>query len=389
MFSDDGFESTIIQFSSLAKSDPDGIIAGTDTATCDAFGNGKKNTYIFNPNIGSIVIQELRGEKWKTLSQATITIDQKIDNNINEVIEDLNNGNQDISNILDESILKKEKSVLSLDSIEGETDKYLKQIWGNGVFKFLNRMAEKGYEVETGEFIQGSYQGLVLGSPVENNYLPSNVMAYSDNSKKKTNLIRPTQKKMFGHILKDVEKKEKGEDLSKGVSELDSSEVWKVAYLEGKAYKGTNLQEYLFTLSNMLIGKEYEGLRSGDMSFKYENQDGKMEGYLIAYEANFDDEGVEEIPALYIADLAALPESKLAGGRLIQSFVSQYMEKYIEKGNMIPIVTHARDKTSYQIITKQLDKIASKYDLKFEMKEINNYAEGDNVMHSLVIYPEK
>jgi hypothetical protein len=33
---ENGFETKIIRFASLAKSDPDGIIAGTDTASCDA-----------------------------------------------------------------------------------------------------------------------------------------------------------------------------------------------------------------------------------------------------------------------------------------------------------------------------------------------------------------
>jgi hypothetical protein len=33
---ENGFATKTIRFASLAKSDPDGIIAGTDTASCDA-----------------------------------------------------------------------------------------------------------------------------------------------------------------------------------------------------------------------------------------------------------------------------------------------------------------------------------------------------------------
>jgi hypothetical protein len=248
----------------------------------------------------------------------------------------------------------------------------------------------KNENIDTGRFIQGSHRGLVLGNSVENNFIPTTVMGYSDNAKENTNLIKLDNiKKQYGKIVKDVEKIERENDLPKNISYLDSAEALKVAYLEGKAYADTALQEYLFKISNTLVGVDYESIKSPRMSFKYENSEGKIEGYLVAYEADFEDDGGEEITALYINDLAALPDSKMAGGKLISTFVSEYVKNYIEKGEKMPIVTHARDKTSYQIIVKQLDKIGEKYGLKFKMKEIDSYYSGNDEMHELVIYPEK
>ena len=65
------------------------------------------------------------------------------------------------------------------------------------------------------------------------------------------------------------------------------------------------------------------------------------------------------------------------------------MKNYIDQGIMKPITTHARDTTSYQIILKQLDRIGEKYNLDFKLEEVGSYYEGDDEMHTLIIYQKK
>jgi hypothetical protein len=55
-------------------------------------------------------------------------LDYEIDKNISEVRDEIENNNGDISNILSDKILKQQKKVLSLDSIEGQTDDFLRGI---------------------------------------------------------------------------------------------------------------------------------------------------------------------------------------------------------------------------------------------------------------------
>ena len=79
----------------------------------------------------------------------------------------------------------------------------------------------------------------------------------------------------------------------------------------------------------------------------------------------------------------------MVGGRLIKGFAEIYKEHYLDKNNLIPILTEARGKTSYAIIVKQLDKIGKELGVKFEVEELEKEERGGEVMHLVLIKPEK
>ena len=81
------------------------------------------------------------------------------------------------------------------------------------------------------------------------------------------------------------------------------------------------MMAYLHNMENGLIAKDINNnfKKRKNLSLKYENEQGKILGYLFAYEGEDN-----ENPIIYITDLAADPESKMAGGRLINEFLKLY-----------------------------------------------------------------
>lgn len=187
--------------------------------------------------------------------------------------------------------------------------------------------------------------------------------------------------------------KETRKDLApmadKKVEHLTFMDSLQVAYLEGKAYHDNkSLMEYLHNMENGLIAKDINNVSKDrvNLSLKYVDDKKKMQGYILAHEGKMDKKG-ENI--IYIADLAANPESKMAGGRLIKEFIELYKKYYLDEGKLIPIVARAREKTSYQIILKQAEKMGKELGVKFRVEELEEEKKGEDTMHLVKIIPEK
>ncbi|MFH0856593.1 MAG: hypothetical protein V1860_01710 [bacterium] len=191
-------------------------------------------------------------------------------------------------------------------------------------------------------------------------------------------------------ILTEKEEREDSAPLAdKKVEHLTSMDSLQVAYLEGKAYyDNKSLMEYLHNMENDLIAKDINNVSKDrvNLSLKCVDDKKKMQGYILAYEGKMDKKG-EDI--IFIADLAASPESKMAGGRLIKEFIGLYKKYYLDEGKLIPIVADAREKTSYQIILKQAEKMGKELGVKFRIEEIGEEEKGEDIMHLVKIIPEK
>jgi hypothetical protein len=138
------------------------------------------------------------------------------------------------------------------------------------------------------------------------------------------------------------------------------------------------------------------------MSFKYESN-GKMRGYLVAYEGklganeNGDDENIKGItmgePVIYVADLAVAEPGTMGGARagasLVGSFVEQYGNEYLKKGNLTPIFAYAREQTSYKLILKELERYQKELGVEFVLEEGESYVEGPDTMHPVMIRPKQ
>ena len=121
-----------------------------------------------------------------------------------------------------------------------------------------------------------------------------------------------------------------------------------------------------------------------NMSLKYVDAENNATGYVVAHEAEKNNETV-----VYFEDLAVLPNSRMAGGRLINTFAEKYVENYIAKNNLTPIFMQAREETSYQILQKQLDKLSEKLGVRFIIEEGEEYKYGDSTMHEITLRPSK
>src|SRR5690606_37521967 len=137
------------------------------------------------------------------------------------------------------------------------------------------------------------------------------------------------------------------------------------------------------------------------MSLKYQDGDGNIRGYMLAYEGRMgssyedyyeddQDEGQkkEGERIVYIADLASDKESQTAGGRLITSFLDLYQKNYLDRNDLVPLYMEARETTSYRIIQRQLDKIGNRLGIEFELEELGNYQEGKDTMHPIILRPK-
>ncbi len=373
------------------KSDPDAVVAGNDTACCMPFGSGKNNVYTYNPNCGQFVIQEKSGDKWKTIAQSVLTKDIDIRMNIPKIVEMASSGHESMSNLATDEILEAQKEIIVCDNVEvtpniGKSREYLETVYREFFKQYLAQNAESE-NLEKEEFLIGlGYNDLVFGNSIENTFLPVAPMGYSDNIGSKVNQVKLTERvssAVFFTITERAHAQKEKRQLPQGISKLTFEDTLKVSYIEGKAYHDNqSLMEYMHNMENGLIAKDIYNAKNDrpNMSFAYTDNLGKMKGYIFAYEGQMNDENV-----IYVADLAALPDAKMVGGKLISAFLQEYKKQYLDKGDYRGILAHARDKTSYKIVEKQLNKLGKKISVEFEMEELGSRFEGEDEMHEIII----
>ena len=138
-------------------------------------------------------------------------------------------------------------------------------------------------------------------------------------------------------------------------------------------------------MENALIAKDVNNVAKGrpNISLKYVDNQGKMRGYILAYEGRSDQRNEELV---YVSDLAS-DGAMRAGGSLILGFAKLYKSEYIDKGRFLPIMAQLREQTSYAIILKQLQKLTADTGREFVMEEMGSYQVGGDTMHEVLIRP--
>lgn len=398
------------------KSDPDGVLAGNDTACCMPFGEGKNNVYTFNPNDVLLTLQIQRPEGTaRTIAQSVLTKDKDIKILIPKIIEQLNQIGEHLTKILPEDILKKSPSYLACDNVEvaanyqqNEYPRLIEMIYRDFFKEYMERFGRM-QGLNTGKIPIGQgYSDTLTHLPEElNTFAPLAPVGYSDKLGEKvfmldlTMKIPVTEKTIFvSPIVKQDE--QRPFPYRQGLSALTFEDTLPVAYLEGKAYADNeSLMVYLHNLENGLIAKDINNAAKHrpNMSLKYLDADGKMRGYILAYEGelsqkeSYNEEEDEPVvkeakeKIIYISDLASDRENKTAGGRLIQGFAQLYKTHYLEKKNLVPIYAQARETTSYRIIQRQLEKIGRDLGIKIKLEELPTYEKGQDTMHPVMIRP--
>lgn len=405
------------------KSDPDGILAGDDTACCMPFGSGKKIVYDFNPDTAQFILQmETGGGTMRTIAQSVMTKDTDIGKLIPDVIKALSEKGTDLTSVLPEEVLHTKERVIAADNVEvaknyAELGKLIETVYRDFFREYLARFGEAGnFNGEKMVIGKGYSDSLNQLPEVPNTFAPDAPVGYSDKTHDKVYVLDLTGNP--ASVKKEVLTSEAplrldgpaSEEISvRGVSDLDFSDTLRVAYLEGKLYSDNEtLITYLHNIENALIGIgiNNNAKKRRNLCLKYEHK-GQIAGYMMAYEGAVRGEDLEDDPELqnmkgksviYISDLAAdAKKSAVAGGKITQEFLARYTREYLQKGNMMPIFLQAREQTSYKMFgeghfQRHLEKIKAELledgiDIDFKMRELPIYSSGADTMHPIVIEP--
>lgn len=394
------------------KSDPDGVLAGNDTACCMPFGEGKNTVYTFNPNVTLFTLQVERSDRTRrTIAQSVLTKDKDIGIRIPEIIDQLKQIGEHLTEVVSEDILKKSPAYLACDNVEvarnyqeSEYTVAIEAVYRDFFTEYMSRFGQtQGFRTEKVIIGQGYSDALTHLPSAPNTYAPLAPVGYSDKTGERVFILDLKQEGTELHkkvTTFDIPSRQDIPVSTRGVSYLTFEDTLPVAYLEGKVYSDNqSLLVYLHNIENGLIAKDINNAAKGrpNMSLKYTDVNGYTKGYILAYEGSLSDHGDryedEEYetargtgePIIYIADLAADKENKTAGGRLIQAFTELYKKNYLEKGKLIPIFAQARETTTYKIIQKQLEKLGHDLGISFKLEELPVYQSGHDTMHPVII----
>lgn len=398
------------------KSDPDGVVAGNDTACCMPFGSGKNNVYTFNPACSLLTIQKKNAEGiYRTVAQSVLTPDKQIKENVADLVEKMNSTEVRLHEVVSEDALLETPSVITCDNVEVAPN-FMGQQHSGEIIAELYQDFFREYVQKYGKADNLDNQKVIIGMgysdalnnlPKTNNtFLPEAPVGYSDNIKNQAYLLDLTKKRRTGLVLKkeiapevDCREKQDESHLPKGVKFLTYRDSLAVAYIEGKAYaENESLIQNLHNMENALIAKDVnnQAKKRTNLSFKYIDDKGKIHGYLLAYEGVKSDSGggyheTENSPekVIYVSDLASDGQSKKTGGSLMLAFAKQYQERYLAKDNPLPIYMQLRDSTSYPIIIKQFENLTRGTNYTCRLNETGQYQHGNDTMHEVMIIVEK
>ncbi|MCC6219688.1 MAG: hypothetical protein IT291_00435 [Deltaproteobacteria bacterium] len=392
------------------KSSADGVLAGNDSACCMPFGSGKNNIYMFNPNTALFTIGILNAEgNRRTIAQSVITKDKDVRRRVSEITGEARTADAHIEEILPEDILREAKTYLAADNVEvaenyrnERTEKILDVVYRDFFSEYMNKFSkEEGLEhtfIPIG--ITNSKAFLHLET-TKNTFLPLAPVAYSDKlgpdvfklmlEPNTTRFRREVKTTSNAHSLGAEIRKENAVDVA-GVYPLSFTDALPVAYIEGKAYSdNSGLIQCLHNMENLLIGVAINNAQKDrpNMSLKYTDPEGRMRGYLIAYEGRMKDDYAANAsePVIYITDFAVGQDSKLAAGKMLKAFTKLYYENYLKPGNAIPILASMREHTAYRLMKRHLDNISQELNVEFKLDEFDTYEVGEDTMHQVLIRP--
>ncbi len=383
------------------KSSPEGHVAGNDTACCMPFGSGKNNIYMYNLACATLTVQRETGDKYRTVAQSVMTPDVDIQQNVSEVLNSLMEDHQQLHDVLEQDLGFNSEIFLTADNIEVSKNfkakHHLKFLYQDFLCRYIAKLNNKNINQEKIVIGKG-YSDLSGFDEEENTFVPLAPPGYSDNTHEKCFFLPfDTEVKIEGAVAKEhtFDKKNESEEiiqLPKGVRPLTYRDTLAVAYLEGKIYADNeSLIQYLHRIGNELLAKDINNTRKDrkNLSLAVEDKNGKISGYIIAYEGVLDKYDEESQPVIYVSDLASREESLLAGGKLMKGLQTMIEENYLRNDNPIPLLAEARESTSYPIIQKQINKLGRKYGYRFEIEELEDYWQGEDIMHRMILVPHK
>ncbi len=397
------------------KSDPLAAVAGDDTASCMGFGTGKNNVYTFNPNDALFTVRLVRTDGTsRTIAQSVLTKDKDVKVLLPTILEKMQGDDRAaLHTIFPQEALRGEKAVIAADNVEvhpnyqsGDYPAALEAVYRD----FFNRyvvLHGKDENLQVDKLVIGiGYSNTMSSLPKEpNTFVPQAPVGYTDKSHAEVLSLSLTEpQKMPLRVLKVEDNQvanriQPQASIVPGITPLTFEDTLPLAYVEGEVFQDSpSLRQGLHNMENELIAKDINNADKGrpNLSLKYADPEGKMKGYLLAYEGKAPLNGSEQ-PIIYIGDYTNAGRTgptganviSFVGGKLLLEFGRLYKENYLDKGKMMPIYTNARDQTSYSLLTKQIDALGRKIGYRLKMQEVGSYQAGTDTMHNVLIVPHR
>ena len=168
------------------KSDPEGAIAGNDTANCMPYGDGKNTVYTYNPNTAQFVIRVVKSDGTeRTIAQSVITKDMDVKTAVPEIRKKMY-GQARLEQILPEDILTQADTYLACDNIEvapnyTKDEQAIETIYRDFFNEYMQRCGhEQGLNTEKVPIGTGYADALKYLPTEENTYIPQAPVSYSD-----------------------------------------------------------------------------------------------------------------------------------------------------------------------------------------------------------------
>ncbi|MBF0252416.1 MAG: hypothetical protein HQL29_01235 [Candidatus Omnitrophica bacterium] len=345
----------------IPKSDPLAMLTGSEGGNCMAYGSGKNNVYIFNPNTAFFALSEnvYDAEKdsyfERIIATSVVTANREVPVKVNELVMMVNDAatrgtiediNMDEVFGVDFIDSISSEVFLALDNIEAAPNaktKFLdnsKRIDMETIVEFAyktffeeyirsvpytNRLGtEKGRKINKNILVAGIDYSDFLKEKLRktlNNKIPQVLLSYSDNLKPESMVI-------------DLESEEEGEEESElfnGVKPLSFEDTLEVSYIENRAFRDKKgLKSHLagieMQLMALAMNEALQGDKRKNLSLGY-FKDGKLQGYIVAYIGK--EQGDD--PVIYIEDFASLREG--VGGYLLAKLFKQ-IKKVIDEYSM-------------------------------------------------------
>jgi hypothetical protein len=351
----------------LPPSNPERPTVGNNTNSCDGFGDGKRTQYDFNPTCSQFAISFVEKlpngrEKINVVAQSLITLDSNIEDG--DKIQELLRGFDNLGKILGEDFLEKyykNPKTIAFDNIEVNNNFKgkitFKERTVGAIYKdFAKELLKQNPQFNQGSFLVGTTCNdlnvindlQAQSSP--NSFLISTILPYTDKTEEECNLVKT-----------GLKNKTESKEFKTGVQSISALDTFPVAYLEEKVYNETgaeDLVEGVIDIQNVLIGSSYSALKNNipNLNKGYFDK-GVLRGYILSYPI-INKEGELSI---YICDLVADPKSKLAGGKLMLSFlndVKPILEKIKQQTGQekVTLISDAREETAYPILKKSAER---------------------------------
>ncbi|MCB0339073.1 MAG: hypothetical protein KDD53_05695, partial [Bdellovibrionales bacterium] len=385
-------------------SSPEGSIVGDDTACCMPFGSPKNTHYMYNPNCSFFTVQiEKPDGGWRTIAQSVVSIDRETGVPFPELKEGTSGG-WGISEVLADDILRPGELYFEADNIEmarnyrADWTTHVSLIYKSFARAYVEKISGIRPINEEEMPIGRGYTDVSLDLDVRENTMCKVVpTSYTDNGQSSCYVVELDQPRPFvGEVVREVETMEAWPDqFSPGVSDLTSRDVLQAAYINDLVFPHQDPFYNLYRLQNAIVAKDYNNhlKNRANLSIKYVSPDGTLVGYMLAYHGKLDEdtrraakiEGEQEI--VFMSLIAGHPNQKDAGGRMLFEFIRRYQEHYLDAGNPLLILTELREGTTYEFAKKRLERLTKTLGTGFEMIEIGEVRQGEEICHRVLIVP--